>query len=339
MPKKLRIPEKKYHDYDVVTVGSGTIDVFVDTENRIIHDKKTKKTKDLIAYPLGSKILIDSLKFDVGGGGTNTAVALSRFGLKTGWIGSIGRDENSQKILDWIEEEGIDFLGRTGKEGAGYSVILDSKGRDRTILTFKGENNNLKYSDIRKEDLETKWLYFCSMVGKSFHSQKRLAGFARRKGIKVAFNPSSYQAKLGEKKLRPILKNTDLLILNLEEAGMLVGEGSLSEMMEKMHKTGPGVVIVTDGAEGAYCSDGWSIYKAHARKVKIRETTGAGDSFASSFLGAMIKTDDIKKSLKIATINSESVVMSYGAKNVLLGWDKALKREKNAKIRITKVEE
>ena len=84
--------------YDVICVGSSTIDVFARTkfsELIKITDKKTHKETDLLAYPTGSKILIKELNFTVGGGGTNTAVALSKLGHKVAYLGKTGKDENS----------------------------------------------------------------------------------------------------------------------------------------------------------------------------------------------------------------------------------------------------
>ena len=336
-PEPFKLPKKLYNTYDVITIGSGTLDVFVDTDSEIL--KKKGSNEELMAYPLGSKLLIEKLNFEVGGGGTNTAVSFARFGLKTGWLGSIGKCENSKNILEILHKEGIDFLGRIGDGVVGYSVILDSRGHDRTILTFKGENNNLDIKDINLNSLKTKWFYFCSMVGKSFDTQKKLAKYAHDNKIRLAFNPSSYQAKLGAKKLSPILKYTNLLVLNLEEAQLLVGACSdVKELISKLHQTGPHIVIVTNGPKGAYCSDMATIFKVNAQKVKIKETTGAGDAFASSFLGAFIKTDDnIKASLKIALVNAQSVIQNYGAKNILLSWGNAIKREKTRPVKITKI--
>ncbi|MFW6230584.1 MAG: carbohydrate kinase family protein [Nanoarchaeota archaeon] len=332
---KIKLPKRNNSSYDVITVGSGTVDVFVNTDAEFIKKGNPLHAQELMAYPVGSKLLIDNLRFEIGGGGTNTAVAFARFGLKTGWIGSVGKCENSKNIIDLLNKEKIDFLGRLGNGFAGYSVILDSVGHDRTILTFKGENNNLKFSDIPKTRLKTKWFYFCSMVGTSFTTQKQLARYAGKNKIKLAFNPSSYQAKLGTKALRPILKNSDLLVVNKEEAGYLVGHTEIETMMQRLHEEGPGLVIITDGQTGAYCSTGDTILKAIPRNVRMKETTGAGDAFASSFLGAYMKTEDIRLSLKLATTNAQSVIQYYGAKNILLTWKDAIATEKKKKIMVT----
>ena len=67
--------------YDIITVGSSTIDVFAQTKfSELIKIMEKKKETDLIAYPIGSKILIKKLEFTTGGGATNTAVAFARLG-------------------------------------------------------------------------------------------------------------------------------------------------------------------------------------------------------------------------------------------------------------------
>ena len=74
--------------FDVVTFGSAVIDTFVDTE----FNNKTKS----FSYPAGAKILVHNLKSDIGGGATNTGVAFSRLGLKTGSICKIGDDNKNR---------------------------------------------------------------------------------------------------------------------------------------------------------------------------------------------------------------------------------------------------
>ena len=69
-------------------------------------------------------------------------------------------------------------------------------------------------------------------------------------------------------------------------------------------------------------------------KVKVVETTGAGDAFASSFLSGLLKKNDIKFALKLAIINAESVIQYHGAKNKLLTYREALKILKKMPVKI-----
>ncbi len=332
LAKKIKRPKRLFAQYDVITVGSGTVDVFVNTESELINSRKRKAVKQMIAYPLGSKILVKKLRFEVGGGGTNTAVSFAHIGLKTGWIGKIGSCENSENILELLEHEKIDFLGGIGDEFSGYSIILDSVGHDRTILAHKGENNTLSFSELHFSWLKTKWFYFASMMGKSFATQKRIAVFAKRNGIKIAYNPSSYQAKKGMTYLKPILKRTNILILNYEEACYLVGEMSIKKALYALFTIGPEIVIITDGNKGALCTDGKQTYKVIPHDVPIVETTGAGDAFASTFVGSYIKTGDIFSSLQFALINAQSIIRHYGAKNILLSWKELIKSQKKKPV-------
>jgi sugar/nucleoside kinase (ribokinase family) len=70
--------------------------------------------------------------------------------------------------------------------------------------------------------------------------------------------------------------------------------------------------------------------------IKVMETTGAGDSFSSSFLVGFIKTRDIEFSLKLAIINSHSVLKYKGAKNKLLTYEAALQNLSSSSIKLEK---
>jgi len=290
----------KFH---VVTFGSAVVDVFVGTD---ISEKK-----NFIAYPVGSKILIKDLKFDIGGGGTNTAVAFSRLGLRTGCICGIGGDLNSVLILNKLRKENVKVLTKNKKQKSGYSVILDSKEKNRTILTYKGVNDKITLKNIKK--FKTSWLYCSSVVGKSLKAQKKLMKVLKKQGVGIAFNPSSYLIK--KEILGDMLKLTDILILNKEEAGMLCKE---KDKLLGLRKLGPGIVVITDKNKKIEAFDGKKKYSLIPNKIKVVERTGAGDAFASGFVAGMITGKSIKQSLKLGLRESEAVIKYFGAKNNLI---------------------
>ncbi len=322
--------------YDVITVGSNTLDVFVLTDAKLvrIHKPGTKKKDDelCLAYPLGAKILITNLDFQIGGGGTNTAASFKKLGHKTAYLGKIGHDENGVKILHELNKLDIDFIGAFGKE-SGYSVILDSKAHDRTILTHKGSNDNFKYKEVNKKKLRTKWFYFSSMMSSSLELLKSLARLAKKNKIKLAFNPSEYLVIKGKKELKPVLDATNLLIFNKEEATLLSKKKKLEESFKDLKKLikPEGIVIITDGPRGVYLYDGEKMMHVYPTKVKLLETTGAGDAFASGFTSAVINNETIEVALRTGMIQAESVIQCRGAKNKLLSkreMQKALKKDK-----------
>lgn len=320
--------------YDVITVGSATLDVFAKTKSELIRIETPTTEEELIAYPSGSKIIMTHLEFMTGGGGTNTAVSFSKMGLKTAYLGKVGRDENGNKILEQLKKEKVDFVGVREKGMSGYSIILDSIKEDRTILVYKGVNDNLKFSEINLNKLKTKWFYFSSMMKESFKTLEKLSDYARKNKIKAAFNPSSYLAEKGAAFLKKVLSNTNVLILNKEEAELISGKGKTNSLLKSLHKLGPEITIITDGKKGVFASDGKKSYVVKPHKVKVHETTGAGDAFASGFVSGLIKKNDVKFALKLGLANAESVVCRYGAKNGLLKYNDALKKIKKVSVKI-----
>ncbi len=320
--------------YDVITVGSATVDVFANTDSELIKIKNQDSEKELIAYPSGSKILIKEIRFTIGGGGTNTAVSLSRLGHRVAYLGKIGNDENGKKVVDMLKKEKVDFVGKICKQMTGYSIILDSIEHDRTILTYKGANDNLKFSDLNAKKFNTKWFYFSSMVGESFKTLVILSDFAKKNKIKIAFNPSSYIAKNGAEYLKKILVNTNVLVLNNEESFLLIEKKDIKERLMSLYDLGPRIVVITNGKHSVSAYDGENFYSIKPNYIKVVESTGAGDAFASSFLSGIIKKRDIKFALKMALTNSESVITHPGAKNNLLTYKKILEQIKKRPVKI-----
>ncbi|MEK6918403.1 MAG: carbohydrate kinase family protein [Nanoarchaeota archaeon] len=292
--------------FDIITFGSAVVDAFAYTN--------AAEKKGFMYYPVGAKILLKDLKFSIGGGGTNTAVAFSRLGLKTGYIGKVGDDDAGRNILDLLKKEKIEFLGKVDNKGVtGYSIVLDSREHDRTILAFKGINNTIKLSDIDLNNAKSKWIYFSSLMGESFKTQIKLAEILHRKGVKIAFNPSDYLIK--EKNLKPLLKICDVIVFNKEESELLAGK---ENTLQKVYEMGPKIVVVTDKDKMITAYDGNKFYHLKPHKVKVVERTGAGDAFASGFVAGQMVGWSVEKSLALGLRESESVITHVGSKNKLL---------------------
>jgi len=300
--------------FDIISFGSAVIDAFVSTE---IGEKN-----NFFSYPAGSKILIKELKFDIGGGGTNTAVAFARLGLKTGCICNVGDDDNGKKILNQLKKEKVSFLGRVDSSGmTGYSVILDSRGGERTILTYKGVNDNVSLSelDLKISKIETKWLYYSALLEKSFLAQKKLAELMHKNKTKIAFNPSSYIIK--KEDISSLMRICEVLIVNKEEANLICErfKKSKDDLLKSVSELGPKIVLITDKDKPAVCFDGKNKYSIMPHKnIKVVERTGAGDAFASGFVAGIIVNWPIEKCLELGLRESEAVITHFGAKNNLI---------------------
>lgn len=308
-------------EYDVVAIGSATVDQFADSDSELIRiDTPTTQTK-LIAFPLGSKILVKRLTLATGGGGTNCSVSLSRLGFRTAYLGKIGDDGNGDFVVRKLAEENVDFIGpREGQ--TGLSVILNSFAQDRTILAYKGANNDLRPEEIKP--FRTRWIYLASMLETSFDTVVELIS---RNNWPVAFNPSNYQVEKGYKQLMPLLERVQILVMNLEEACKFLGKDSSvipdpKALLREMAQLPPRVFAITDGGEGVHVYDREYYYRGHSTpNLKVLDTTGAGDAYASTFAAACMWGESTRNAINLAMTNAESILQHKGAKEILLTRD------------------
>ncbi len=324
-------PQKK--GFDIITLGAATVDVFVHVNPEFQKDKKHEDA----CFPIGSKILIDSLHTDTGGGGTNTAISFARLGLKTSWIGAIGTDLNSKLVKNLLHQERVREISTTKNANTGYSVILTGLHKDRIILAYKGANDLLSPADIPWNKLKTSWMYCASLTGKSQSTMEHACLWAKRNKIKYAVNLSQYLAEQGMKNLKNIIQDCDALILNKEEARALTGinNADINKLLKQLQQAAK-IVVITDGPRGAVAYNGIKKYEIRARKIHVVETTGAGDAFASGFVAGFFLYKKIEKAMQLGLAQSEAVIQYIGAKKGLLTLRQAEKvMRKPAKMKIS----
>lgn len=211
--------------FDVICVGGATQDVFVRTDlSHVIRIKDVESEQAYLAYKYGSKINVDHIAFEVGGGSANTAVSFRRQGLHAAALAQIGLDEAGDQVRQHLRKEGVStaLLTVSEEHTTGYSVILSSFEGERTVLTYRGANNTMHPDMVPWDRLaNTEWLYISSLSGDSNSILDPIADFARDKGIKIACNPGLTQIKRGLASLKPIIEVVDILVMNKEEASML----------------------------------------------------------------------------------------------------------------------
>ncbi|MBS3054357.1 MAG: carbohydrate kinase family protein [Candidatus Aenigmarchaeota archaeon] len=311
---------------EAVAVGSAFVDMFIYA--------KAKKIKNggrtYLAYPAGGKMLAEKIEFHAGGGGANVAAGLSKMGIKTSFLGILGDDYGKNIIWHSLLDHKVKFAGAVKHGACGYSIILDGDGIDRSIIGSRGMNDSLSVRNS-KPALKARWLCFSSMLGESLKTQKKLAEAAKKKGIKIAYNPSLYMIGKG---ILEIVKNCHVLSLNKEEAEALSRiKNDRERIIKKIHGMGPEIVCMTDGAKPSYCYDG-KLYKIQPKHTRTTERTGAGDAFFSGFVASLIRNKSIEQALKIGTANAQSTIRKIGAQNGLLTMRQAIRKGKSYRVTV-----
>lgn len=307
--------------YDIISIGSATRDVFFSASELKKFKMEEFPTGEALCFGSGSKVEMKKIFFSSGGGGTNAAVTFSRQGLKTANIGVVGKDFNGEEISKELGIEGIDvqYFQKHDDDFTAYSVVLVHGDGERTIMSYKGEGQHFKPELIPFDKLRAKWLFLDSLGG-NFEVLEKSVNWAVEGGVKLATNPGGKELAHGLEKLKPLLKNFSVVIMNQEEAAGLSGIDykKESEIFKFMDEAIGGIFVMTKGPDGVVVSDGKNVYSAGVPDSPVVERTGAGDAFSSGFVVEYIRSGDIVKSIQFGTANASSVVTQYGAKAGIL---------------------
>ena len=333
---------------DIITIGSATMDVFVESDDANIVSVYTKNKKsEFMSYPYGAKVEITDFASKVGGGGVNTAVNFANLGYNTSAIFKIGDDIYSDGVMESFKDKNVDLSNiiQDSSISTGFSIILVSFQGDRTVLAHRGANAMIKKSDINFDAIKnSKLLYIAPLNGDSTKVLDDIATFARENNVFVCFNAGSSSIKKGFNYLKKILENANIVVMNKEEASLATKiqvrpdtrdekysdkliHPDVKEMFEKLKVRDYQIIVITDGGHGAYAYDGKDYYYCPVFDSPVVSTLGAGDAFASTFCVALDRTNkDIGKALMYASVNSAGVVSEFGATQGLLTFEEIEKR-------------
>ena len=300
--------------YDIITVGSATLDVFLRSPQFKIDDRDQG-----LVLP-GGKVDVERVLVASGGGGTNTAVGFSRLGFKTACVARLGDDLIGRWIVSELEREKFvkRYLRQMEGEATDYSTILLSPTGEQLILVSRGQTrvdeNIFPFEALQ----ETSWLYIASLEG-NIPLLKKVVERASRLGVRIVLNPGGREL-MAKQVLAKIFPMVEVLVLNQKEAVSFWG----GDFLLGMTKSGAKITVVTRGREGAYLYQGGQTIKLPAVKTKVVDATGAGDAFSVGLTAGLMWGYSPKKALRLGMVESASVVGAVGAKTGLLNRKKLL---------------
>ena len=254
-----------------------------------------------------------------GGSAANTIVGLTRLGLKTGYIGKVAKDREGKLLLEEFGKEGVDTSGiMIAEKGHSGTVLgfVDEKG-ERALYVAPGVNDEIEFNEIDLGYIESsKILHLTSFVGeKPFEAQKKVLETISE-SVLVSFDPGTLYARKGIEKLKPILRKTYVFLPSKDEIEEIVGK-DFKEAAKALIRLGVGIVAVKLGEKGCYVTDGKEEHLIEAFKVKVVDTTGAGDAFDAGFLYGLLKDKDLYECGKIGNFVASRCIMSMGARTGL----------------------
>ena len=257
----------------------------------------------------------ESGKKYVGGNGINSAIALKRNGIDTGYVGIIGNDVEGKLIIAALEKENIDCsrVTKLNKKTA-WTKIQFYKG-DR-VFVDESLGVQLKF-DLFEEDYEylsnfafvhhtifSNWPTAVSDGIESYYEKiENQVQRLHRNKVRVSID---FSERFDEKLLGSLKNFVDLGFFSRPE----LSHTELKDEFKKLYEYGFSVVVITMGAKGSAAFFGGDIIIQPAIPIRVIDTLGVGDAFIGAFLSQWTRKKTIKLALNFAA--------NYAAKNCLI---------------------
>ena len=245
----------------------------------------------------------DSLDLRIGGSESNTAVGLSRLGLKVNWWSKLPNHPLGKRIENEIRRWGVDTSGTIWDDSpdarAGlYFLDFGVPPRGIDVYYDRVNSSASKITAIEVEESRIASARLLHLTGitpaLSPYAQKathRAMSIAKETHTKITFDVN-YRAKLwrpteAKLALEPLFSMIDVLLTPLEDAERLfgiTGDGTTvaREFRERYEIE---TVVVTCGGDGVFACDGAGSYSATPFPLKhVIDRVGAGDAFNAGLL-------------------------------------------------------
>lgn len=251
---------------------------------------------DMISLNPGSLIESDGFLKKFGGAPGNTASGLAKLGVPVSFIGKVGNDPFGVFLRDSMEEYGVDtkglLLSKTDRTTLAF-VSLTKKG-ERDFYFFKGAHDTIFPSEVALP-AHTSIFHFGSLTQISVNANKttqKLIAQAKRAGAIISYDPNVREALWGDLKRAKLIildtvKDVHMLKVNEQEAQLLSGEKNVIKAAKKLYRKNLDILVITHGEKGCYYKTAQFEGSIPAIRVKVVDTTGAGDAFNAGFLSGL----------------------------------------------------
>lgn len=257
---------------------------------------------------IGETVRGDSFSTSFGGKGANQAIASSRLGAEVTMVGTVGKDEFGNILIENLKENKIDVSNvervTHTETGSAHITLVDN---DNSIIFIPGANNKFEDSRIENLTAEMKEVEYVVLQNEiPMDIVTKIIETCYELGIKIIYNPAPAEVIDID-----IVDKVTYLTPNESEFNILFPELSIEEGLRKY----PSKLIITLGSEGVVYYDGKKIIKVPSYKVQVIDTTGAGDAFNGAFAYALTEKASLAASIQFANLVAAISIQKYGAQN------------------------
>ncbi|MGQ9629369.1 MAG: carbohydrate kinase family protein [bacterium] len=268
----------------------------------------------------GELKLADGMLLSGGGCAVNTAVCLSKLGVRACVLGKVGNDTFGDFLIVYLSERDVDTsqIRRSETFGTSNTVIIPILGEDRRFIHTTGANADFSIEDIDLSYIaRAKILYvggYLLLPKFDRDSLVEILKFAKGKGLKTVLDVAIPGTE-GEwlERCQGALAYTDVFLPNDDEARLLTGEGDPERQADVLSDINPEmVVVITMGGRGALVRTKDTLIRSSAYRVEVVDPSGGGDAFDAGFIVGLLEGWDLERALKFAGAIGASCVRSLG---------------------------
>jgi len=245
-----------------------------------------------------------------GGKGANQAVACGKLGGNVYMGGAVGNDEFGSTLLTNIQKFGVDGSAVARMEGvsSGVAVIVVIDNDNRIILDG-GANMKASKEDVDKLLAKAeKGDFFLSQLENDLDVVGYGLETAQKKGMITILNPAPI-----DKRIEKYLPFVDYIVPNESEFALLTNTQSITEGAKILAEKGVKNVIVTRGSKGYCYYSGTQVVCEDCIKMKVVDTTAAGDTFCGAFVTKLAEGETVGEALRFANKAAALTVTKQGA--------------------------
>jgi fructokinase len=261
-----------------------------------------------------------------GGAVFNTAIALGRLGARAGMLTGLSRDMFGDQLADALKASDVDttHIIRSDRPSTLAFVKLEDGQASYSFFDENSAGRMIRAEDMPALPSDITALFFGGISLASDPSASAYAALLERQGgpRAVMIDPNIRPLFITDadgyrRRMAAMISQADIVKVSDEDLNWLnPAPLTQAEKISAMLDTGPSVVIVTQGAEGAIATlaDGTSI-AVPAVKTNVVDTIGAGDTFNAGFL-AKLSDLDLLTPEALGTLDPDALrdAMTYGAR-------------------------
>ena len=285
---------------------------------------------DLISYvprfpEMGETLHGTEFRMGYGGKGANQAIMAAKLGSKVVMVSKVGDETFGDGTLVNFKDNGVttDFVYKSKENFSGVAPIFVTPKGENSIVIVSGANDKLTTEEIQNASKEIeKSSYLICQLEIEVELTLSALRLAKKLGVSTILNPAPARSSLPAE----MYKLTDIFCPNESEAELLTGRkiNSMSDvegMAQEFIAAGAKSVVITLGENGCYVFANGVGKHLFANKVKVVDSTGAGDAFVGALAHYLDLGKDIFESASMASAVATISVQGKGTQSSFPGLD------------------